>query len=87
MSVLTPRETELLYLVATGTTNREIGAQMYISQRTVKVHMTNIMEKLNVVSRTGAVVKAIQLGVIDLALVIVQRKDVNERFWLPNGGV
>jgi len=49
---LTPREREIASLVAQGLTNREIGAKLVISDRTVQTHLTNIMAKLNLTSRT-----------------------------------
>ena len=63
---LTPREREVLQLVAQGLTNRAIGRRLGISDRTVQGHLANIYEKLQVNSRTEAVTKALQLGFIDL---------------------
>ncbi len=64
---LTPREREVLQLAARGLTNRAIGRALGISDRTVQGHLANIYEKLHVNSRTEAVTKALQLGLIDLA--------------------
>jgi DNA-binding NarL/FixJ family response regulator len=52
--VLTGREVELLALVATGKTNREIAAALVISEHTVARHVQNILAKLGVSSRTAA---------------------------------
>ncbi|SHE33368.1 transcriptional regulator, LuxR family [Fodinibius roseus] len=51
---LTSRELQVLRLVATGKTNREIGTELYISERTVDRHVSNILAKLNVPSRAAA---------------------------------
>ncbi|MDQ7028924.1 MAG: response regulator transcription factor [Ardenticatenia bacterium] len=63
---LTAREIEVLQLVAKGLTNREIGHRLGISDRTVQGHLANIYGKLQVNSRTEAVTRALQLGLIDL---------------------
>ncbi len=60
--VLTPREIEILRLVAAGRTNREIAKELVISLTTVKTHMQRIIFKLEVSDRTQAAVKAIELG-------------------------
>ncbi len=52
---LTPREREVLKLVASGRSNKEIGAQLGISERTVKTHISNIFSKLELTDRTQAV--------------------------------
>ncbi|HET6988878.1 MAG TPA: AAA family ATPase [Kribbella sp.] len=59
---LTAREVEVLRLVAEGRTNREIGARLYISQKTASVHVSNIMAKLEVTNRSEAGAKARRLG-------------------------
>jgi DNA-binding NarL/FixJ family response regulator len=51
---LTSREAEVLTLVAAGKTNREIGAQLYVSEKTASVHVSNILRKLGVTSRVEA---------------------------------
>lgn len=59
---LTDRESEIIRLVARGLTNKAIGVQLGISDRTVQNHLANIFGKLNAVSRTEAVMRAIALG-------------------------
>lgn len=54
---LSPREEEILHLVARGYHNKEIGVQLSISFETVRVHLRNIYEKLHVNSRSQAVTK------------------------------
>ena len=53
--VLTPRERSVLALVADGRTNRQVGAELYISEKTVSVHLSRVMAKLGASSRTEAV--------------------------------
>lgn len=57
---LTPREREILELVAKGHTNREIGEQLYLAEKTVKHYMTNVLQKLHVRSRLEAALLAHQ---------------------------
>jgi DNA-binding NarL/FixJ family response regulator len=59
---LTSREREVLVLVAQGRTNREIGENLFISERTASVHVSNIMAKLGAANRTEAGAKAHALG-------------------------
>ena len=59
---LTPREAEVLALVAAGRTNREIGAELFISEKTASVHVSNILRKLGVTSRVDAAAVAQRLG-------------------------
>jgi len=61
---LTPRETDVLRLVAAGKSNKEIGVTFAISEATVKVHMTHILEKLKVTGRTEAIHVALKRGLI-----------------------
>jgi DNA-binding NarL/FixJ family response regulator len=59
---LTEREMEVLTLVAKGYTNKAIGAQLDISDRTVQGHLAKIFTKMNASSRTEAVMRAISFG-------------------------
>jgi NarL family two-component system response regulator LiaR len=61
---LTERETEVLRLLARGKANKEIGAALYIGEKTVKTHVSNILAKLGVQSRTQAALYAVQLGLV-----------------------
>lgn len=61
---LTIREVELLALIAEGYKNKEIAEILYISEKTVKTHITNIFKKLEVTDRTKAAVMAIQHGLL-----------------------
>lgn len=61
---LTPREIELLQLLATGLGNKAIARQMNISEHTVKFHISSIFSKLNASSRTEAVMLGMRLGLI-----------------------
>jgi DNA-binding CsgD family transcriptional regulator len=63
-AVFTPRETEVLALMAQGRTNRQIGAELYISEKTASVHVSNILAKLAASSRTEAVAVAAQRGLL-----------------------
>jgi two-component system, NarL family, nitrate/nitrite response regulator NarL len=63
---LTPREGEVLRLVATGLSNKAIAQELKISPNTVKFHLNAILSKLDAQSRTEAVVRASQLGLISL---------------------
>jgi DNA-binding NarL/FixJ family response regulator len=58
LAELTPRELEILKLIAAGSNNREIAGQLYISEGTVKNHVTNILTRLNVRDRTQAAILA-----------------------------
>lgn len=62
---LTPREREILVLVATGRSNASIGTQLFISAKTVSVHVSNVMAKLGAASRTEAAALARATGLID----------------------
>jgi DNA-binding CsgD family transcriptional regulator len=61
---LTPREHEVLTLVATGRSNRDIAGQLFISAKTVSVHISNVLAKLEATSRTEAVAVARRRGLI-----------------------
>jgi DNA-binding NarL/FixJ family response regulator len=61
---LTPREHEVLTLVATGRSNRDIAGQLFISAKTVSVHISNVLAKLEATSRTEAVAVARRRGLL-----------------------
>ena len=61
---LSPREIEILQLVATGASNKEIADKLIISEGTVKNHLSNILGKMGVKDRMQAVLKAKELGII-----------------------
>lgn len=63
-AALTPRELEVLQLLAEGLTNQEIGARLDLSARTIKTHVQHLIGKLDVPDRTGAVARAFRLGLI-----------------------
>ena len=65
---LTPRELEVLRLMAEGLPNKTIAARLDISEHTVKFHVNTILGKLGVASRTEAVVRATRLGLILLVI-------------------
>jgi DNA-binding NarL/FixJ family response regulator len=61
---LSPREREILAKIAEGCTNIEIGGQLFISEKTVRNHVTRIFEKLGVRSRAQAIVLAKDKGLL-----------------------
>ena len=61
---ITPREHEILALIAAGLSNREIGEKLFVSENTVKTHSSRVFEKLGVNRRTQAVQKGQELGLI-----------------------
>src|SRR5215471_18078497 len=63
---LSPREVEVLQWVAAGKSNKEIGAQLFIAEGTVKTHVKSLLEKLSVVGRTGAIREAVHRGLVRL---------------------
>ena len=63
---LTPRETEVLDLLADGLGNREIAARLNISEHTIKFHIRSILGKLGASSRTEAVSRGLRSGLIEL---------------------
>lgn len=62
---LTPRETEVLRFICGGYSNREIGRAIHLSEGTVKNHVSVILSKLGVRDRTRAVIKGLELGLLD----------------------
>jgi ATP/maltotriose-dependent transcriptional regulator MalT len=62
--LISPREREVLRLLATGASNRAIAAQLVIGEQTVKTHLIHLFRKLEVTTRTGAVQRARDLGLI-----------------------
>ena len=65
-SPLTPREIEILQYIAQGYLNKQIAAELGISEQTIKNHVTSILRKLNANARTEAVVVAIRQGLISI---------------------
>lgn len=64
---LTERETEVLRLLAQGRSNKEIAHLLTIGEKTVKTHVSSILAKLNVSSRTQAALYAVRIGLVDKA--------------------
>jgi DNA-binding NarL/FixJ family response regulator len=62
---ITPREAEVLRLLAQGRTNPQIAQDLAVSRGTVKIHVQNIISKLGVSDRTQAAVRAIELGLFE----------------------
>lgn len=67
ISPLTPREREILNYIAKGFLNKQIAAELDISEQTIKNHVTSILRKLNANARTEAVVVAIRQGLISIS--------------------
>jgi DNA-binding NarL/FixJ family response regulator len=65
-SILTPRELSVLQMIAQGRSNKEIASALGIVEGTVKIHVTNIISKLEAVDRTQAVTTAIKRGILHL---------------------
>jgi DNA-binding NarL/FixJ family response regulator len=62
---ITPREAEVLRLLAQGQTNPQIAEDLAVSRGTIKIHVQNIISKLGVSDRTQAAVRAIELGIFE----------------------
>jgi DNA-binding NarL/FixJ family response regulator len=65
-SALTPRELEVLALVGTGRANKQIAAELSISERTARTHVSNILHKLGLASRTQAALWAVREGLVEV---------------------
>lgn len=63
---LTARETQIVALIAEGLSNKEIGARLGIAEKTVRVHMTHILDKMGATDRTQLLIIALQRGIIHL---------------------
>ncbi len=66
LEALTPREMDVLRLLAEGLHNREIAKRLAINERTVKYHVSAIIGKLEASNRTDAVMRAAELGLVSL---------------------
>jgi DNA-binding NarL/FixJ family response regulator len=64
---LTPREVEVLRLIARGSSNRDAAAALFVSEATVKTHLLHIYAKLGVNDRTAAVALALERGLVRLS--------------------
>jgi DNA-binding NarL/FixJ family response regulator len=65
-TALTPRELEVLGLVGTGRANKEIAAELSIGERTARTHVSNILRKLGLASRTQAALWAVREGLVEV---------------------
>ncbi|MDT8307092.1 MAG: response regulator transcription factor [Anaerolineae bacterium] len=66
IEALTPRETEVLRLLAHGLANKEIARDLGIGEKTVKTHVSNILSKMGVLSRTQAALQAVKMGLVSV---------------------
>ncbi len=66
LAQLSPREIEILHLLARGRSNKEIAAQLGVVEGTVKIHITNIFSKLGVNDRTQALIEAVKRGIVQI---------------------
>ncbi len=65
-SLLTNREREVFELLVQDRTTKEIAAQLFVSEKTVRNHISNVMKKLNVKGRSQAVVELVRLGELQI---------------------
>ena len=63
---LTPRETEVLRLIAAGKSNKEIAAALFVTEGTIKLHVNHLLRKLKVSGRTEAISQAVLRGIVHL---------------------
>ena len=61
---ITPRELEILVLIASGLSNREIAGRLFVSENTVKTHSSRLFDKLGAKRRTDAINRARELGIV-----------------------
>ena len=71
---LTDRETEVLRLVARGRANKQIAHELFVGEKTVKAHVSSILTKLGVQSRTQAALYAVRIGLVSM-------DELNEESW------
>src|ERR671910_2371485 len=71
---LTERETEVLKLLARGKADKQIARELYVEEKTVKAHVSSIMRKLGVQSRTHAALQAVRAGLVSI-------DELNEESW------
>jgi DNA-binding NarL/FixJ family response regulator len=64
---LTPREMEVLVCITRGRSNREIADELRIAEKTVRMHVSSLLEKMGARDRTQATIYAIQRGLVHLA--------------------
>jgi DNA-binding NarL/FixJ family response regulator len=62
--ILTPREVDVLRLIAAGKSNREIADELVLGEKTIKTHVSNLLSKLNMTSRTQAALYAVRIGLV-----------------------
>ena len=65
LNTLTPREREVLKLIAQGKSNKEIGESLFITEKTVKTHISHLLDKLGLTDRTQAAILAVKQGMIE----------------------